>query len=51
MTTTTECVLMKIPAVALSEASAYCRVLFDQQFVRVLIERLDKANEQMEALG
>ena len=49
VTTTTECVVMKIPAAALRDASPYCRVLFDQQFVRVLIDRLNKANEQLEA--
>jgi eukaryotic-like serine/threonine-protein kinase len=51
VTTTTECVVMKMPAPELRKASAYCRVLFDQQFVQVLIERLDKANEQLEGAG
>jgi len=49
VTTTSDCVVMKIPAAELREASPYCRVLFDQQFVQVLIERLDKANERLEA--
>lgn len=49
VTTTSDCVLMKVSAADLRAASAYCKVLFDQQFVRVLIERLDVANKQLEA--
>ena len=50
VTTTSDCVLMKVSAADLRAASAYCKVLFDQQFVRVLIERLDAANRQLEAV-
>ena len=45
VTTTSECILMKISAADLRAASIYCKVLFDQQFVRVLISRLDAANK------
>jgi serine/threonine protein kinase len=49
VTTTTDCIVMKISAADLRGASPYCRMLFDQQFVRVLIDRLDAANRQLEA--
>jgi eukaryotic-like serine/threonine-protein kinase len=49
VTTTSECIVMKISATDLRAASAYCKVLFDQQFVRVLIGRLDAANKLLEA--
>lgn len=48
VTTTSECILMKVSAADLRAASAYCKVLFDQQFVRVLIERLEVANKLLE---
>ena len=46
--TTSECILMKISAADLRAATPYCRLLFDQQFVRVLIDRLESANQQLE---
>lgn len=49
VTTTTDCIVMKISAADLRGASPYCRMLFDQQFVRVLIDRLDAANKQLAA--
>ena len=49
VTTTTDCIVMKISAADLRGASPYCRMLFDQQFVRVLIDRLEAANQQPEA--
>ena len=49
VTTTSECIVMKISAADLRAASPYCKVLFDQQFVRVLIARLDAANKQLDA--
>lgn len=51
VTTTTDCIVMKISAADLRGASPYCRMLFDQQFVRVLIDRLDTANKQLEAIN
>lgn len=49
VTTTSECIVMKISATDLRAASPYSKVLFDQQFVRVLVGRLDAANKQLEA--
>lgn len=49
VTTTSECIVMKISAAALRAASPYCKVLFDQQFVRVLVSRLDAANKLLES--
>jgi len=51
ITTTSECIVMKISAADLRASTAYCKVLFDQQFVRVLIERLEATNQQLEAQG
>ena len=48
VTTTSDCLIMKIRAQDLRNASATCRQLFDQQFIRVLIERLEAANKQLE---
>ena len=50
VTTASDCIVMKISADDLRAASAYCKVLFDQQFVRVLIERLEAANKQLETI-
>ncbi len=49
VTTTSECIVMKISAADLRAATPYCKNLFDQQFVRVLIRRLDAANRKAEA--
>ena len=46
VTTTGDCIVMKISAEDLRGASPYCRMLFDQQFVRVLIDRLEAANQR-----
>ena len=48
VTTTSDCLIMKIRAQDLRNASTTCRQLFDQQFIRVLIERLEAANKQLE---
>ena len=50
VTTTSECIVMKISADALRAASPYCKALFDERFVRVLIDRLEHANKVFEAL-
>ena len=47
VTTTSDCVVMKIRAQELHNASVSCRQLFDQQFLRVLVERLQAANQQL----
>jgi serine/threonine protein kinase len=51
VTTSSDCIVMKISAADLRAASPYCRILFDQQFVRVLIGRLDAANKQLEDMA
>src|SRR6185312_6331765 len=51
VTTTSDCILMKISAADLRAASPYCKMLFDQQFVRVLIDRLETANQRLETAG
>lgn len=48
VTTISDCVVIKIRAEDLRGASPYCKQLFDQQFVRTLIERLEAANKQLE---
>ena len=50
VTTTSECIVMKISAADLRGASVYCKVLFDQQFVRVLVQRLDASNKLLETI-
>jgi serine/threonine protein kinase len=47
VTTTGDCLVMKVRAQELRQASHSCRQLFDQQFLRVLVERLEKANQQL----
>ena len=47
VTTTSDCVVMKIRAQDLRGASATCKQLFNQQFLRLLIERLEAANAQL----
>jgi eukaryotic-like serine/threonine-protein kinase len=48
VTTSSDCVVMKIRAADLRSASPSCKQLFDQQFLRVLIERLEAANKKLE---
>jgi eukaryotic-like serine/threonine-protein kinase len=47
VTSGTKCMVMKIRAQDLNEASASCRQLFDRQFLETLIERLETANQQL----
>jgi eukaryotic-like serine/threonine-protein kinase len=47
VTTGTRCMVMKIRAQELNEASTSCRQLFDRQFLETLIERLETANQQL----
>jgi eukaryotic-like serine/threonine-protein kinase len=47
ITSGTACMIMKIRAQDLSEASASCRQLFDRQFLETLVERLETANQQL----
>lgn len=47
VTTASDCVVMKIPASELSNASMSCRSLFDRKFLSTLVERLDTANQRL----
>jgi eukaryotic-like serine/threonine-protein kinase len=47
ITSGTACMIMKIRAQDLSEASASCRQLFDRQFLETLVERLETADQQL----
>lgn len=51
VTTTTECLIMKIRSEDLSTASPLCKHHFDRQFLRVLVARLDQANQQISVLS
>ena len=47
ISTATDCVVMKVRAQDLSEASFNCRQLFDRKFLETLVERLETANQQL----
>jgi eukaryotic-like serine/threonine-protein kinase len=47
VTTSSDCIVMKIPAADLKSASESCRQYFDRRFLETLIERLNTANEQL----
>ena len=47
VTTTSHCVVMKIPAAELNAASISCRALFDRKFLGTLVERLETANQRL----
>jgi serine/threonine protein kinase len=47
ITTTSDCIVMKIPAADLNSATSSCRQLFDRKFLETLIERLETANQQL----
>lgn len=47
ITAGTACMIMKIRAQDLNEASVSCRQLFDRQFLETLVERLATANQQL----
>ena len=47
VTTTSDCIVMKIRADDLRGASLTCRRLFDEKFLNTLVERLENANEQL----
>ena len=47
VTTTSDCIVMKIRAEDLRAASASCRRLFDERFLDTLVERLESANERL----
>ena len=51
VTTTSECILMKIRAEDLRSASLSCRRLFDERFLNTLVERLEAASQQLAVMS
>jgi serine/threonine protein kinase len=51
VTTTSDCIVIKIRAEDLREASLSCRRLFDERFLNTLVERLEAANEQLTVMS
>ncbi|HET9651642.1 MAG TPA: serine/threonine-protein kinase [Usitatibacter sp.] len=51
VTTTSECIVMKIRAEDLRAASLSCRRLFDERFLHTLVERLEAANQQLAVMS
>jgi serine/threonine protein kinase len=51
VTTTSDCILMKIRAEDLRAASLSCRRLFDERFLNTLVERLENANQQLAVMS
>ncbi|HEX5129301.1 MAG TPA: serine/threonine-protein kinase [Usitatibacter sp.] len=51
VTTTSDCIVMKIRADDLRASSLSCRRLFDERFLGTLVDRLDAANEQISVMS
>jgi len=51
VTTTSDCIILKIRAEDLRGASLSCRRLFDERFLNTLVERLEKANQQLAVMS
>ena len=51
VTTTSECVVLKIRAEDLRGSSLSCRRLFDERFLNTLVDRLENANEQLSVMS
>ncbi|HSN19467.1 MAG TPA: serine/threonine-protein kinase [Usitatibacter sp.] len=51
VTTTSDCIIMKIRADDLRKASLTCRRLFDERFLNTLVERLEAANQQLAVMS
>jgi hypothetical protein len=51
VTTTSDCIVLKIRAEDLRQASLSCRRLFDERFLNTLVERLEAANEQLSVMS
>jgi eukaryotic-like serine/threonine-protein kinase len=47
VTTTSDCIVMKIRAEDLRAASLSCRRLFDERFLNTLVDRLENASQQL----
>ncbi len=51
VTTTSDCIILKIRAEDLRVASLSCRRLFDERFLNTLVTRLEAANEQLAVMS
>ncbi|HZZ91786.1 MAG TPA: serine/threonine-protein kinase [Usitatibacter sp.] len=51
VTTTSDCIVMKIRAEDLRDASDSCRRLFDARFLDTLVDRLESANKQLAVMS
>ena len=51
VTTTSDCIVLKIRADDLRGSSLSCRRLFDERFLNTLVSRLDAANEQLAVMS
>jgi serine/threonine protein kinase len=51
VTTTSDAIVIKIRAEDLRTASLSCRRLFDERFLNTLVERLEKANQQLAVMS
>ena len=51
VTTTSDCIVMKIRADELRAASLSCRRLFDEKFLNTLVDRLEAANQQISVMS
>jgi len=51
VTTTSDCIVMKIRAEDLRASSLTCRRLFDERFLNTLVERLENANQQLAVMS
>jgi serine/threonine protein kinase len=51
VTTTSDCIVMKIRAEDLRSASESCRRLFDAHFLETLVDRLESANKQLAVMS
>ena len=51
VTTTSDCIVMKIRAEDLRASSLTCRRLFDERFLDTLVERLENANQQLAVMS
>jgi eukaryotic-like serine/threonine-protein kinase len=51
VTTTSDCIVLKIRAEDLRAASLTCRRLFDERFLNTLVDRLEKANQQLAVMS
>ena len=51
VTTTSDCIVVKVRSEDLVKASENCRRLFDQRFLATLVERLEAANEQLAVMS